>query len=226
MNLEPLRPLRAFVLLLALSMVGCASSPDPVFYTLSSQTGRMLASSALRIEMRRVGLPGYLDRPHIVRRASAERLELAADERWGAPLDTMVSAALADDLAERLPSCVVFSESGSISTTADVRVEAEITRFELGADGAVQLQAGYAVRWNNGTDAVRLKRLAIQVRPASKSTADLVSSMSRALAQLADAVAQTVLQGSPTPTATETSLPAEQAVPVVPAVPVRPLPAF
>src|SRR4051794_39326417 len=104
MNLVCWKSLRALALLLALPAVSCASSPDPVFYTLSSQTGRMLASPASRIELRRVGMPGYLDRPHIVRRASAERLELAADERWGAPLDTMVSAALADDLALRLPS--------------------------------------------------------------------------------------------------------------------------
>jgi len=199
MNFTPLTRCAAFAALLALPLLGCAGSPDPVFYALSSQNGRALASPPLRIEMRRAGLPGYLDRPHIVRRASAERLELAADERWGAPLDLMVSATLADDLGERLPTCVVFGESGSISSTADVRVEVEITRFELAADGVVQLHAGSAVRWSTGVDAVRLNRHSFSVRPASKSTAELVASMSRALAQLADAIAQTVLQGSPVP---------------------------
>ncbi|HKO50589.1 MAG TPA: PqiC family protein [Polyangiaceae bacterium] len=199
MNFASLARFSLVTLTLALSLVACAGSPDPVFYALSSPAGRTLASPALRIEVRRAGLPGYLDRPHIVRRASAERLELAADERWGAPLDLMLSATLADDLAARLPNCVVFSESGSISTTADVRVEVEVTRFELAADGVVQLQAGSAVRWSTGTDAVRLKRHAFSVRPSSKSTADLVASMSLALAQLADAIAQTVLQGAPVP---------------------------
>jgi uncharacterized protein len=183
----------------ALALVACAGSPDPVFYALSSPPGQALAGPTLRIEMRRAGLPGYLDRPHIVRRASAERLELAADERWGAPLDMMVSATLADDLGARLPTCVVFSESGSISTAADVRIEVDVTRFELDADGAVQLHAGSAVRWNTGTDAVRLKRHSFSVQPANKSTGELVASMSRALAQLADALAQTVLQGAPPP---------------------------
>lgn len=208
MNLASLPRLAA----LALALASCAGSPDPVFYALSAQKGRISPSPALRIEMRRAGLPGYLDRPHIVRRSSAERLELAADERWGAPLDAMVSATLADDLAERLPSCVVFSESGSISTTADVRVEVEVTRFELGADGSVELQAGSAVRWSNAADAVRLKRHAFSVHPASKSTPALVASMSQALAQLADAIAQTVLEGSPSPVA-------------LPALPTAPAPA-
>ena len=185
----------------ALSLASCAGSPDPVFYALASQPGRALQSPVLHVEMRRVGLPSYLDRPHIVSRSSAERLELAADERWGGPLDEMVSATLADDLTSRLPSCVVFSETGTITTTADVRVEIEITRFELGADGVVELQAGSAVRWSTGTDAVRLKRHRFSARPASKKTADLVASMSAALAQLADAVAQTVLEGAPAPPA-------------------------
>src|SRR6187431_686846 len=183
----------------ALALVACAGSPDPVFYALSSPAGQAFSGPTLRIEMRRAGLPGYLDRPHIVRRASAERLELAADERWGAPLDLMVSATLADDLGARLPTCVVFSESGSISSTADVRIEVDVTRFELDADGTVQLHAGSAVRWSTGTDAVRVKRHSFSVRPANKSTAELVASMSRALAQLADALAQTVLQGAPPP---------------------------
>jgi uncharacterized lipoprotein YmbA len=193
--------LRAFVVAIALPVAACAGSPDPTFYALSSQDGRVLSGPALHIELRRVALPSYLDRPHIVRRASAERLELAADERWGAPLDGMLSATLADDLEARLPNCVVFSETGSISTTADVRVEVDVTRFERGADGMVELRAGSAVRWTTGGDAVRLNRHAFKVQPPSKSTADLVSSLSADLAQLADAIAKIILQGPPSPSA-------------------------
>src|SRR4051812_734571 len=172
----------------ALASAACAGSPDPVFYALSAPAGQAFSGPTLRIEMRRAGLPGYLDRPHIVRRSSAERLELAADERWGAPLDAMVSATLADDLSERLPSCVVFSESGTISSSADVRVEVDLSRFELGADGLVQLQARSAVRWSNGADAVRIQRHAFTVRPASTRPPHLLAAISRALAELADTI--------------------------------------
>ena len=211
---------------LALSLVCCASSPDPIFYSLSSRTNRALSSPQLRIEVRRVGLPGYLDRPHIVRRASDERLELAADDRWGAPLDAMVGSTLTDDLSEQLPNCVVFSEAGSISTVPDVRVQVEITRFELAADGVVQLRATFAVRWGDAADSVRLKHSNFRVRPASKSTADLVSSMSRALAELTDAIAQTILQGAPASEtgASKPTAPVAPVAPVAPLVPVAPLP--
>jgi uncharacterized protein len=211
---------RAVALALLLPLAGCAGSPDPTFYALSSHPGRRLTSPAWRIELRRVAMPSYLDRPHVVRRASPERLELAADERWGAPLDALVGATLAEDLGERLPSCVVFSEASSISAPADVRIEVEITRFESAADGVVQLRAGSAVRWGTESDRVRLNRHTIDIRPSTKSTADLVSSLSRSLSQLADAVAQTVLEGPPSAIAGPDAV--GHAGPVVPVVPIEP----
>ena len=210
-------------LVLALASASCAGSPDPVFYALSTQSGRSLGGPALRIEVRHAGLPGYLDRPHIVRRVSAERLELAADERWGAPLDAMVSATLADDLAARLPNSVIFTELGSLSSTADVRVEVELARFELSDDGSVQLRANAALRWATASDAVRLTHHAFNVSPASKSTAALVSAMSRALSLLADALARGVLEGRPTAKPSDPALASPSATPVAPLAPALPV---
>ena len=200
----------ALALALGLALPACAGSPDPVFYALSARKGTPRTSPELTIEMRRTGLPGYLDRPHIVRRSSAERLDLSADERWGAPLDAMVGATLAEDVAERLPSCVVYTEAGSITSPADVRVETDLSRFELAEDGAVRLVAGVAVRWTNSArsatdanapapeDPVRVTRHTFSARPASKSTPDQVAALSHVLAQLADAIAASVVQGPPT----------------------------
>src|SRR5215218_313443 len=127
---------------LATLLMACAHSPEPTFFALSPQKGRLAQSApALKVELRRAALPGYLDRPHIVRRATAERLELDGDERWGAPLDEMVGATLAEDLAQRLPSCVVYTDGGAISSEPDVRVEVQLFRFERAASGDVELLA-------------------------------------------------------------------------------------
>jgi uncharacterized lipoprotein YmbA len=181
---------------LALALAGCAGSPDPVFYALSSRQGAVQASQPLKIELRRPSLPGYLDRPHIVRRVTGERLELAADERWGAPLEAMVGGTLADDLAERLPSCIVFTEAGAVSSPADVRVEIEVSRFELTDDGSVKLLAEVAVHWTT-PDGVRVERQALSAHPSSRSTADLVRSMSELLGLLSDAIASSIRKGPP-----------------------------
>ncbi len=192
---------------LSLALMGCAGSPDPVFYALSSRPGQAVATQPLKIELRSPGLPGYLDRPHIVRRVTAERLDLAADERWGAPLDAMVGATLADDLAERLPSCVVYTETGALSAPADVRIEVAVSRFELTASGSVELAAEVAVRWTD-PDATRLKRSVLRARPATVRTPDLVASMSGMLAELADAIAAVIHEGRPA-TADRSTAPAE-----------------
>ncbi len=183
------------VLGLACSLTGCATSPDPIFYALSSRPGNALQSRPIRIEIRRTGLPSYLDRPHIVKRVTSERLALDADERWGAPLQEMVEATLADDLSERLPDCVVYTEAGSISAPADARVEVEVSRFELTDDGSVQLLAEVAVSWTATAVNPRIDRYTLSAHPRSSRTADVVSSMSLVLGQLSDAIAKAVLLG-------------------------------
>jgi hypothetical protein len=149
----------------------------------------------LTIEVRRPGLPSYLDRPHIVKRVTFERLALDADERWGASLQEMLGTTLADDLSERLPDCAVYSEAGSISAPADARVEVELSRFELTEDGSVKLLAEVAVSWTNTTAIPRIDRYTLSVLPGSSRTADVVSSMSLVLGQLSDVIAKTVLRG-------------------------------
>jgi uncharacterized lipoprotein YmbA len=185
---------------LLLVLAGCAHSADPTFFALSSRPGRALEGRPLKVELRRAALPGYLDRPHIVRRATAERLELTGDERWGAPLDEMVGATLAENLAQRLPHCVVFSDSGAISAPADLRVEVQLLRFERSAAGDTELIAEVAVHSSVEAPAT-IQRFALEETPNSATTAATVASLSRLLGQLADGIAQLIQQQASLPTA-------------------------
>jgi uncharacterized protein len=188
-------------------LAACGHSPDPIFYALSARQGNVVTARPLSIELRRPTLPSYLDRPHIVRRVTPERLALAADERWAAPLEEMFGATLAENLGERLPNAAVYAEAGSISATADVRVEVQVARFEMGSDGAVQLSAEVAVRWSGISQVPRLSRQALSATPASQSTADLVACMSFLLARLSDAIARTIETGPPAPLGSASAVP-------------------
>jgi uncharacterized protein len=181
-------------LTLALVLAACAHSPEPTFFALSAQKGALAASApALKIELRRTALPGYLDRPHIVRRATAEQLELAGDERWGAPLDEMVGATLAEDLAQRLPSSVVYTDSGAISAAPDVRVEVQLFRFERAASGDVELLAEVAVH-SAVRDLSSTRRFAFSQKPAGGGTSSVVTSLSQLLGKLSDGIATLIVQ--------------------------------
>jgi len=173
---------------LAAALLACAHSPEPTFFALSAQNGKPVSSGrALKIELRRTALPGYLDRPHIVRRATAERLELGGDERWGAPLDEMVGATLAEDLAQRLPGCIVYTDGGAISSPPDVRVEVQLFRFERVASGDVQLLAEVAVH-STASELSSTQRFALTTKPGSDRASDLVTALSKLLGQLSDGI--------------------------------------
>jgi uncharacterized lipoprotein YmbA len=173
---------------------GCASSPEPQFYTLVATPGRTLASGPLHIQLRRPGLPGYLDRTQIVRQEQPGQLELSGAERWGAPLEDMVGSILAQNLAERLPSARVFTESSGISSPYDAQIEVDIQRFELTGAGAVELVAQVAVHWPQALAAERLDRYAFSRSPRADSTPQLVAAMSGLLAELASSIAASVVE--------------------------------
>lgn len=189
------------IVALAALFGGCAHSPEPTLFALSARSGQVATGApALKIELRRTALPGYLDRPHIVRRATAEQLELDGDERWGAPLDEMVGATLAEGLSQRLPGCVVFTDSGAISAVSDVRVEVQLFRFERAASGEVELLAEVAVH-QAGAESSTTRRFAFAQAPKSARTSEIVSTLSQLLGKLADGIATMVLERAATPRA-------------------------
>ena len=134
--------------LLAILVAGCAGSPPSNLYTLSAIGTAASESQSLQappavIAIGPVSLPDYLDRPQIVTRQSAYQLELAANDRWAAPLYDMLPRVLVEDLALRLPSdrIVSFPEIGDASF--DYRVAVQVSRFDVDATG----EATLAARW-------------------------------------------------------------------------------
>jgi uncharacterized lipoprotein YmbA len=171
----------------ALLLAAC-SSPTPELYTLAALPGPTAHLAARGIEVHRVGLAGYLDRPSIVRSSAGFRLRLADNQRWGEPLGSMVDRVFAEDLVERLPDAAVFSESGAISTAPDLTLEVDVQRFDADADGTVVLLAQVAVRRGDARRPAEATTLRLTVIPAGPTTRDYVAAMSRVLGELADRV--------------------------------------
>ena len=175
------------VLALPVLMAACASA-EPAYYTLIARPGVSAGAGPKLVELRRIGLAGYLDRPEIVRNNADYRLRIPAGERWGEPLGDLFARVLAEDLGTRLTGSSVFTSAGAISATADVTVELDLQRFDLDPSGDVLLLAQVAAsRGRGGRAAAQTVRLS--VRPAGATTTDLVAAMSVALGQLADRVA-------------------------------------
>jgi uncharacterized protein len=195
--MKPRHTLAVWLMASSLAGIGCASSPEPQFYTLFPHEGRVWQGEPVEVQLRRPGLPGYLDRPQIVRHEQPGKLAFSGSDRWGAPLDGMIGSILAQNLAQRLPSASVYAESGAISSAPDALVEVDIQRFELTEHGSVELVAQVALHWPKTEAPARLERYTLSRSPTERSTTRLVTEMSGLLADLANAIARELRAGPP-----------------------------
>jgi uncharacterized lipoprotein YmbA len=182
---------RRFALVLLLLVAACAS-PTPELYTLAAVPGPTVHLPARSVELRRISLAGYLDRPEIVRSGADYRVQVTSNQRWGEPLSSMLDRVFTEDLVERLPGTAVFAESGAISTAPDLVLEVDVQRLDTDADGTLVLLAQVAVRRADARVAARAETLRLTAHPASSATRDLVAAMSVALGELADAVVRSL----------------------------------
>ncbi len=185
---------RRAVLLLPALLAACAS-PDPAYYTLIARPGPVSRGAPKLVELRRIGLAGYLDRSEIVRNNNDYRLRIPGGERWGEPLGQLITRVLAENLNARLPGSSVFADSGAISAIPDATVEVDIQRFDADASNQVVLLAQVAVSRERDRDRRTARTLRLTAQPSGPTTTDLVAAMSAALAQLADRVATILRTG-------------------------------
>ena len=173
-------------------LVGCASA-DPAFYTLQpvpgvTQPGASSLGTARSVEVRKPGLPGYLDRSDLVLKNADYMLSVTSGARWGEPLGDMVGRVLTQDISQRLPGTNVFAEDGAISADADARVEVDIQRFDADGSGTVTLVAQIAVEAGRTHVPVAARHVVLTAPVPSAGAAGLAAAMSSLLGQLADAV--------------------------------------
>lgn len=176
------------------SALAACASPPVAYYTLAARPGPVLRTGPRRIELRRIGLAGYLDRPGLVRAAGAYQLEVAETERWAEPLGRMLERVLTENLVARLPEAAIVAEAGAITTEPDTLLEIDVSRFEADGTGQVVLLAQVALR-HDGQHRPATARTLRLTAPAGPGTAALVAAMSDALGTLADRVAEMVATG-------------------------------
>ena len=188
---------RRHALLLAAALPAACASPNPALYTLAPVSGQAHAGAPRLIELRAVALPHYLERSEIVRSTENYRLDVLPNDWWGESLSSMLSRVLLQDLAQRLPNSTVYSDTGAISALPDATVAVNVQRFDVDRSGALLLQADASV--TRGRSVVRRVHLSVPV--PGPATASLVSAMSTAVGQLADALAGLLTGASqPAPT--------------------------
>ena len=184
-----IRPIIALFATLAV-LTGCSTSPTPSLYVLQPVSGTAITTRPMAVELRRLSLAGYLDRPEMVRGPRDYRLSVDSESRWAEPLGAMAERVLTEDLVTRLHNASVFSESGAISTRPDLVIELDVQRLDTDSENHVVLLAQLALRPEDGVARAVTLRLRQDVRGPSAS--DHAAAVSATLGSLADEVAQRI----------------------------------
>ena len=88
------------------------------------------AREGIAIGIGPVELPGYLDRPQVVTRSSANKLELAEFDHWGGRLKDDFTRVLAEHLSSALSTDRVSVHPWRASVPVDYQVTIRVTAFE------------------------------------------------------------------------------------------------
>lgn len=181
----------ACVLLSVLS--GCAHTPAPQYYVLSApESGaNTTPRGGPRIGLGPITLPDYLDRPQIVTRATATRLDLSNSHRWAEPVSASFSRALLGNLMRELPDTdiVVHPWRGSLTVARQIRIE--VLRFDSDQAGAFKLSARWSLSTSDKSDEVvaQVSDVSIPVNGAADDYDALVTAANGAVSALATTIA-------------------------------------
>ncbi len=185
------------ILLLALVQAACSlgtpTRPSD-FYVLSSErgepvSGRSDPAEPLIIGLGPLNLPDVFDRPQIVTRPEANRINLAEFDRWGGDLSKNLHQVMARNLMSRLntDSVVAFPWSGRHEP--DLQITVQFFRF----DGILGEEARVEGVWRilDGEEGCELAAdsFSIKERPAGSAYSDFVSAMSHGVARLSQDIA-------------------------------------
>ena len=182
----------------AVTLAACASSRPTRYYTLDPIQPVTIASYqpvGTPIVIDKVILPATLDRPQIVRRVSANRLDIDETDRWPAPLDEIVQRVLAEDLASRMTAGIVILPGQPLPSGAVRRIYVDVAMFEGDLSGHVALRARWTIEAGDAA-APSVSHDAhdeyITVDAGSGTPDALAAAMSRALGELGDRMASTL----------------------------------
>ena len=185
----------SFVLLVA----ACAQTPPTQFYTLASLSqpqSSEAASEGITLALAPVSLPAYLDRPQIVTRLDATRMQIADFENWIEPLDSLIQRTLASNLQSDAGIRQVIRLPQRYTVEFDRGVEINLSRFETDQEGVAWIDADWLVIDGKERKLARRTFARQEPVPEPRSMAERSLAMSTLLDELSEAIIDSLEPGS------------------------------
>lgn len=184
--------LGSVALCLALVGSGCSRSPRVTFYTLepgAKVEAPAAGQGAPAVVVGPVTLPEVVDRPQLVVRSGANRVEILESHRWAEPLKSEIPRLVARNLGRQLGSDRVSSYQQQSGAGAEYRVLLDIVRLEAEPGAAVTVETAWTVRRTPGGSPVTGRSL-VREQVQGAGYAPLVAALGRALAGVSADIAK------------------------------------
>ena len=202
--------LHTFRLVIALAVMvllvsACATTSPPMrFYLLSPVEPAAPADAALGDALVVVGplqLPGYLNRSQLVVREPDGQFSLREFDRWGEPLDALLTDTVTTNVVRLTgsPRVVAFPLPGRAS--ADRRVLGRVIRFDTDANGLAVLEVQWSILDSDGEPLMPVRIDAYRAQAEGTEPTSLVAALSDVLAQFSRQLAAELLAVGPPPLA-------------------------
>jgi len=193
--------LRLMLILMAvLLLAGCAgTSPPTHFYALETADAPVKVASMpeLSLGLGPVILPDTLDRPQIVARTAAFRVELAEFHRWAGDLNANLSRLLVGRLMGALGTDRVFLHPWARHRKLDYQARVDLLRFDGNLGGEAELTGTWTLLDGDGRRELYLEAFSIKGRVSGAEHRDMVATLSALAVQLADRIATGVAGHAP-----------------------------
>ena len=140
-----------------------------------------------------IKLPPYLDRPEIVTRAAANRLELSKEDRWGESLQNGFTRSLERDLsAQSGASIIVFPWYNTVHV--DMQVQIEVYRFETDTQGVATLSAKWTILDSTGKNILYTVETHLTQPSKPGDNTEAAAALSRTIGDLSSQIANMLQQ--------------------------------
>ncbi|MGD8706905.1 MAG: PqiC family protein [Syntrophobacterales bacterium] len=177
------------------ALAGCATSPPPTFYQLEEPASTQLSGleRGIAIGVGPVNMAAYLDRPQIVTRAEAHKLNLSEGNVWAEPLKQSITRVIGVNLSNMLQTTRIFRfPTRNRAIPLAYRIALDIPRFDGTLGGDVQLVARWTLYKGQGEDALLTRVSIISEASGGEGYEKLITAQNRALQALSREIADAV----------------------------------
>lgn len=198
---------RTYLLTLVLVVIqaGCSlgkPTQPASFYVLSAEpgvpvNGRQDPAKPLSLGLGPLSLPDILDRPQIVTRPAAYRINLAEYDRWGGDLKRNLDQVMTLNLMSRLNTDSVLTYPWPNREQPDFQLAIRFFRFDGELDKVARIEGVWRLLDGKQGCEIAVDGFKYEARPAGPEYSDLVGTMSRSIARLSQEIAERIAANAP-----------------------------